>query len=95
MAQAVTPNVELPVTLATTVTQLTCASGPFRKLVIYESDVDVYVVVLGSATDGGALPATGRPKFSSSALPIEYDVSPFGFVGLAGSSAGTCRIEVR
>lgn len=94
MAQAVTPGVELPVTLATTVTQLTSASG-MRKLVIYESDVDVYVVVKSGTADGDALPSTGRPKFSSSALPIEYDVSPFGFVGLAGASAGTCRIEVR
>jgi hypothetical protein len=95
VAQAVTPNVELPVTLATTVTQLTCASGTMRKLVIYESDVDVYVVTLSGTADGGALPSTGRPKFAASALPIEYDVSPFGFVGLAGVSAGTCRIEVR
>lgn len=96
MATTVARNAEQSVTLATTVTQLTGISMPApKKLIVYESDVDVYVVTLSTATDGGALPSTGRAKFAASKLPIEYDVSPFGFVGLAGSASGTCRIEVR
>lgn len=93
MAATISQGVEAAVTLATTVTRLTI-TGPAKTIVIYESDVDVYIVTAGTA-DGGALPSTGRPKFLSTALPIEYDISPFGPIGLAGSASGTCRIEVR
>lgn len=96
MAQAVDIGVELAVTLATTVTKLTGSKVPFaRSILILESDVDVYVVTSKSATDGGALPSSGRKKFSSSALPLEVSVVGAGFLGLAGSAAGTCRIELR
>lgn len=94
MATALVLGVEAPVSLTTSVVQISGVSAA-KKLLIYESDVAVYVVVSSSATDGGALPASGRPKFATTALPIEYDISPFGFVGLAGASAGTCRVEFR
>lgn len=99
MAEEVTPGVGRAVTLAATVTQLTLPaalppSRQIRTLVIYESDVDLYVVTSGAA-DGGALPATGRVPFASTALPVEYDVGAAGFVGLAGAGAGTCWVEVR
>lgn len=91
-----TRNTERSITLATTVTQLTgFGSPPPKRILITESDVAVYVVTLSTTTDGGALPSTGRVKFATTALPIEYDVSPFGFLGLAGESAGTCRVELR
>lgn len=96
VAQAVEMGVELAVTLATTVTQLTGSLVPFaRSILVLESDVDVYVVTLKGTADGGALPSTGRKKFATTALPIEVSLVGAGFVGLAGSSAGTCRVELR
>jgi hypothetical protein len=97
VAQELVPGIEESVTLATSVTQLTVPSGqgPMRSIVVWESTVDVYVVVSPTATDGGALPDSGRPKLSSSSLPIEYDVSHARFVGVAGASSGTARVEVR
>lgn len=96
MATTITRNLEQAVTLATTVTQLTgFGSPPPRTLLVSESDVDVYVVVKPGTADGDALPSTGRVKFKTTDMPITYDVSPYGFIGLAGSAAGTCRVELR
>ena len=99
MAKELTPGVGDEVTLAATVTQLTLpasypANRKIRTVVIYESDVDLYVVT-HNATDGAALPATGRVPFAAAALPVEYDIGEAAFVGLAGTGAGACWVEVR
>jgi hypothetical protein len=94
VAQPLSINVEAPVTLGTTVSQLSGISGA-KSLILWESDVDVYVVLSPSATDGGALPSTGRPLISTSVMPFEIDISPYGFVGVAAASAGTARVEAR
>lgn len=96
MAQAVDIGVELAVTLATTVTKLTGSKVPFAKtLVLMESDVDVYVVTSKAASDGGALPSSGRKKIEAADMPMPVDITGAGFIGVAGTSAGTCRLELR
>lgn len=96
MAQAVEIGVELPVTLATTVTKLTGSKVPFaRSLLLLSSDVGVYVVTNKSAADGGALPDTGRKLIAADDMPIEISLVGVGFIGVAGESAGECRLELR
>jgi len=94
MATTLTPGVEAPVTLATTVELLTVPSS-VRTLVIWESDVGVYVVT--GAADAAALPSTGRRHVGTvtAGSPIEIDISAYGAVGLAGTGSGTARVEVR
>ena len=94
MAKSLTRCVPDDVTLATSMIELTI-ERPASSLVIYESDVAVYVVTQGA--DGGALPATAyRPLGTVTAgQPVEIDISPYGIVLLAGSGAGTARVEVR
>ena len=92
MAVAATPGEEQPITLATTVTQITGTSS-CRRLIIYETTVDLYLVTKAVA-DGAALPSTGRPKVClSTERLIEIDISGRGFIGLAGTGAGTARVE--
>lgn len=96
MASTMTRNVAKDVTLATTVTQLTgFGSPPPKTIIISKSDVAVYLVTLSTVTDGGALPATGYHEFATTSLPITFDVSPYGFIGLAAASSGTARVELR
>jgi hypothetical protein len=93
MAKAIALGVEDSVTLATTVTRLTMTAQA-KKLLLVKSDVNVYLVT-SDVADGAALPSTGRIEFASTALPKEVDISPYGQVGLAGVSAGTCRVLAR
>jgi hypothetical protein len=92
VATALSLGVEAPVTLATTVGELT-GIGSAKWLVIWESDVDLYVVT--GSSDNAALPSTGRRKVPTSILPFAIEIGGYGFVGLAGSSAGTARVEAR
>lgn len=94
MPQAVSLGAEGSLSLATTVTLLT-GLGPAKVIELLTCDVDVYVVTSPTATDGGALPASGRTLFSASVLPAVYDIAQFGTVGLAGSASGTLRYMVR
>ena len=94
MSQSLTPGVEQAVTLATTVT-LCLPTKPVRTLVVYSSDVLLYLVT--GVADGAALPSTGRRLLAAAAItdPIEHDISAYGAWGLAGSGSGTARVEVR
>lgn len=94
MAVAGTIGVEQPITLATTVTLVT-GVGAARKLLILESDQDVYLVTLKGTADGGALPSTGRLLFDAAILPVEVDIAGYGLIGFAGALAGTARVEFR
>lgn len=93
MAVAATKNAEQAVSLATTVTRIT-GTGQCKTLLLYESDVDVYVVT-SDVADGAALPSAGRVKFTAAKLPVEFNIAPYGYIGLAGASAGTVRCEFR
>lgn len=54
--------------------------------------VDVYIVTKAGATvaDEGRL-----VQKASIDTGFQFDISPFGFLGLAGSAAGTVRVELR
>lgn len=93
MAVAATPNAQQTVTLATTVTRLT-GTGQVRTLVLLSCDVDFYVVT-GDVADGASLPGAGRYPFTASKLPITLDVAPYGYIGVAGASAGSLVMEAR
>lgn len=97
MATALTRGFEGPVSLdGANVEQLTLASGGTpRTLIVWEATADVRIVVHPTATDGGALPSTGRGLVPTGSMPFEYDVSPFGFVGLYAATAATARVELR
>lgn len=55
--------------------------------------VDVAIVT----RSGGSVAADGRwvPKETIDLGGYPFDISPYGFVGLAGSAAGSVRVEVR
>ncbi len=93
MAHSGSLNTEQPVTLATTCTRIN-GVGQARWLVLYESDVDVYVVT-AEVADGAALPSTGRAKIEAANMPQEINIAAYGYLSLAGSGAGTVRAEFR
>lgn len=93
MATACVLGVEQAVTLATTVTLIT-GIGRARRLIIYDTDVDLYLVTLTGTADGAALPSTGREMVkSTSGFPVELDIQGYGTIGLAGASSGTARVK--
>jgi hypothetical protein len=92
VATPLSMGVEGPVSLLTTVNELTGISTA-KWLVIWESDVELYVVT--GSSDGASLPSTGRRKVPTAILPFAIEIGGYGFVGLAGASAGTARVEAR
>jgi hypothetical protein len=92
MSQAATIGEEQPLTLAETVSVITGTSDA-RLLIVYETTVDLYLVTKAVA-DGAALPATGRPKVClSTERLVVIDIAGRGFLGVAGTAAGTARVE--
>jgi len=98
MAQKAMLGVEGPITLATTVTQLVVVntSEAPKTIVLWESDVDVYVVAtsLAGVADGGTLPDLDRRKVPAAVMPAEVSIAGKRFIGLAGEDAGTARFEL-
>ena len=93
MATAVPLNTVTDVTLgaAEAVEQLTLGVGA-RWLILWESDVDVSIVTVSDGTaadDGRLVPAAAMDG------GWQLDIAGYGFIGLAGSGAGTCRVEIR
>lgn len=93
MATTIPSGVPTDVTLAaaSAVETLTLPAGA-KWLILWACTVDVSIVTVagGTATANGRLVPT-----ASIAGGYPIDISPFGFVGLAGASAATCRVEVR
>lgn len=103
-AVPMTPGQQRAVTLAATVTQLSgfaYPAGPHhgskmaRTLVVWESDVDVYVVT--GSVDGATLPSVGARLIGTviKGSPVEIAIDPSKFLGIAGSGVGTASCEVR
>lgn len=112
MAYRAKVNEEVAVTLAATCTQLvpvfragqTYLSGRNPRvgsLVVYESDVGVYLILIprgGTAVaDGAALPTANRRNIGTitAGSPFEIDVTPYETILIAGTGAGTARLEFR
>ena len=105
MAVRLPVNTESSFTLATTCTLLTgVAPAALRRrfgdpkprtLIVWSSTVGVYLVT--GVADGAALPTEGRRDIGtvSAGSPIEIDITPYATILLAGSSAGTARVELR
>lgn len=95
MAETLVRGVEKSMNVVATVTRLNFA--PYvgvKYLIIEESTVDLYVVTADVA-DGGALPSSGRIPVPTSQLPKWIDIEQYGQVGLAGTGAGSARVEAR
>lgn len=93
MATSVPAGTLTDVTLAaaSAVETLTLPVGA-QWLILWECSVDVYIVTVSggtAATNGRLVPA------ASIVGGYPFDISCYGFVGLAGSAAGTCSVEIR
>ena len=95
MSKELLLGVEDAVTLGSTINRITGDAVKYGStLLIFESDVGVYVVA-GDDADGAALPSTGRELYASSVMPVEIDLSSFGGqLALAGDASGSCRAKI-
>lgn len=83
--------VDVVLAAAKAVNQLT-GLGAAEWLILWESDVEVHIVT----KSGGTADADGRPvPVASITGGYSIRIRDYGFVGLAGETAGTVRIEVR
>lgn len=98
MATTMPANAATDVTLAaaSAVETLTLPTGA-RWLLLFPPSggqlVDVYVVLTSSGTAANA--GLFVPLATINAGGWQYDIGGYGFVGLAGSAAGTVRAVVR
>lgn len=105
MAVRLPVNTESAFTLATTCTLLTPVWPAHKRrlhgdpkprtLVVYSSTTGVYIVT--GVADGAALPTEGRRDIGTvtAGSPLEFDITPYDTILLAGAASGTARIEIR
>jgi hypothetical protein len=96
-ALTLTMGVEQVVALLTTVQRVEGVDGANWLELFDECDPTyVYIVTDPSAVNGEtALPSTGRARYPKALFPGAVYIAGGGKIGLAGSSAGNCRVRFR